>query len=338
MIETSIIDQIKKIDIKSLALNKEKLGVLIFEQSWSKLEELRSLFLEFIDLDYKKNLSRDEIQSIDDSLNQFWRFLQRLEQFNIELPNAKQIHDGFEKEVENFYHNTTKNLRTSLIYLRQEAARKSQDQRSLAEEQKAATKAKKQYEELYEQLKNQLESLQKQKKEIEVAHGEVATKYLATQFDKQAREYEENAKIWLGRRNKLYLLLLGIIIANFSVYILFFILYKTGKINLPPHEIFTLEYGFVKLALLAILSYGVGFASKNYNINSHLAAINKHRRNVAQTLEDFLSTNPDRKTEMLRQATEAMFKHVSVGYIKREEQKDNGPIYEIINKFLPSKE
>ena len=339
MAEAFTVDQIKTFDIKGLALNKEKLGSLIFEKSYSRLEELRSLFLELIDLDHQKHLSKDEIEAINSRSQRFWEYLRRLEQFNIELPNAKQIHDAFENEVENFYHDTAKSLRTSLIYLRQEAARKSQDQRSLAEEQKAATKARKQYEELYQQLKNELESLQKQKGEVEVAHGEVATKYLAVQFSKQAREYEDKAETWLSLRNKLYWVLIGIIGANFFAYLLLFILDKVWNIGLPPREIFTIEYGLVKLTLLAVLSYGVGFASKNYNVSSHLAAINKHRQNVAQTLDDFLSTNPDRKTEMLRQCTEAMFKHVSIGYIRREEQKDNGgPIYEIINKVLPNKE
>ncbi|MDP2668481.1 MAG: hypothetical protein Q8P07_01455 [bacterium] len=338
MAEVFTVDQIKEFNIKGLALNKEKLGSLIFEKSYQRLEELRTLFLELIDLNHQKHLSKDEIETINSSSQRFWEYLRRLEQFNIELPNAKQVHDSFENEVENFYHTTTKSLRISLVYLRQEAARKSQDQKALAEEQKTATKARKQYEELYQQLKNELETLQKQKGEVEIAHGEVATKYLAVQFSKQSKEYEENADTWLSLRNKLYWILIGIIGANFFAYLLLFVLDKYWNLGLPPREIFTIEYGLVKLALLAVLSYGVGFASKNYNVNSHLAAINKHRRNVAQTLEDFLSTNPDRKSEMLRQGTEAMFKHVSIGYIRREEQKDNGPIYEIVNKFLPSKE
>lgn len=338
MAEAFTVDQIKKFDIKGLALNKEKLGSLIFEKSHQRLEKLRTLFLELIDLDHQKHLSKDEVESINSRSQRFWDYLRRLEQFNIELPNAKQVHDSFENEVENFYHDTTKSLRTSLIYLRQEAARNSQDQRSLAEEQKAATKARKQYEELHQQLKNELESLQKQKGDVEAAHGEVATKYLAVQFDKQAKEYETAAGKWLSLRNKLYWLLIGIIGANFFAYLLLFILDKVWNVGLPPREIFTIEYGVVKLALLAVLSYGVGFASKNYNVSSHLSAVNKHRRNVAQTLDDFLATKPDRKSEMLRQGTEAMFKHASIGYIRREEQKDNGPIYEIINKFLPNKE
>lgn len=338
MAEAFTVDQIKKFNIKGLALNKEKLGSLIFEKSHQRLEELRTLFLELIDLDHQKYLSKDEVEAINSRSQRFWDYLRRLEQFNIELPNAKQVHDSFENEVENFYHDTTKNLRTSLIYLRQEAARKSQDQQSLAEEQKAATKARKQYEELHQQLKNELESLQKQKGDVEAAHGEVATKYLAVQFDKQAKEYETAAGKWLSLRNKLYWLLIGIIGANFVAYLLLFILDKVWNVGLPPREIFTIEYGVVKLALLAVLSYGVGFASKNYNVSSHLSAVNKHRRNVAQTLDDFLATKPDRKSEMLRQGTEAMFKHASIGYIRREEQKDNGPIYEIINKFLPNKE
>ena len=156
MAKAFTVDQIREFKIKYLALNKEKLGSLIFEKSYSRLEELRTLFLELIDLDHQKYLSKDEIESINSRSQRLWEYLCRLEQFNIELPNAKQTHDVFENEVENFYHDTTKSLRISLIYLRQEAARRSQDQRLLAEEQKVATKARKQYEELYQDLKSEL--------------------------------------------------------------------------------------------------------------------------------------------------------------------------------------
>ena len=180
--------------------------------------------------------------------------------------------------------------------------------------------------------------MQKQKQKVEVAHGEIAATYLAIQFKSQAEEYEKIAEKWLSRGTKFYWVLIVAIGANFTAYLLLFIFHKTGITGLSPREMFTLEYGIVKLALFAVLSYGVGFASKQYHVNSHLAAVNRHRSNVAQTLDDFLATKPEEKSEMIRQGTEAMFKHVSIGYIRREEQKDNGPIYEIINKFLPNKE
>lgn len=332
-------ESLKTLDIKALALDKERFGPLTFDSSLPLLEKLREIFVELKEFEYGSTLPTNIAAEIKRQEPRFIDYLKRISTFDLKVdPNFKYTHDNYENEVQNFYDEIFRVLAPYLTYLRQEAALKSRDTKELQRQQKATLQAEKDYKDLAEKLKQELEALRKQKGEVETAHGEVAAKMLAVQFDRQAKEDETAASKWLLLRNVLYWTLIGIIGANFIAYLLLFILNKTGKVGLAPLDIFTIEYGVVKLALLAVLSYGVGFASKNYNVNSHLAAANKHRRNVAQTLEDFLATNPDRKAEMLHQGTAAMFKHVAIGYIKREEQKDAGPIYEIVNKLLPSKE
>lgn len=338
---SEITDQnVLMVDVDIIAKDR-RFPELKFTIAKEKLSKVQKWFLEAQDLNYEKLLIAEDLSRFSDSKNKLKEYFENLLLFDTRTTreNAKQEHDSLEVQIDKFFNEVYQQLAMRILpFLRQEAAQKSQDKQSLVKEQKVAAKARKQYEELSQQLRNELESLQQQKKKVETAHEEVASKYLAVQFKKQAEEYEISSKEWLSLRNKLYRVLIIIIGANFLAYLTLFILDKVWGVGLPPSEIFTLEYGLVKLALLAVLSYGVGFASKNYNVSSHLAAINKHRRNVAQTLDDFLSTSPDRKAEMLRQGTEAMFKHVSIGYIRREEQKDSGPIYEIINKVIPNKE
>lgn len=313
--------------------------MLTFAKAYPQLDKLRQTLVEFDELDYTSLLNPDEVKEVDRFKESLLNFIIKINSFHPETDASfnKNVRDALENEIEGFFRNTTKRLRDHLVFLRQEAALKSQDQQSLAEEQKATIQAREQYKELSQQLKSELESLQKQKREVEAAHGEVATTYLAVQFSKQAVAYESAAEKWLARRNKLYRWLIAIISINFFFYFFLFFLEKTLG-GLPPSEIFTIEYGVVKLALLAVLSYGVGFTSKNYNVNSHLAAVNKHRSNVAQTLDDFFATNPERKSHMLQEGTRAMFRHVPIGYIRREEQRDNGPFDAIIRTFSPNKE
>lgn len=331
---------LESIDIKSLALNKNKLGSLTFDESYPLLEELRSLFVELKELNYEGLLLQDEIQQIERYIERFLELLKRLAKFDPSVDSNfnKMTHDAFENEVQSFHNEVFRSLRGPLVYLRQEAARKAKDEKLLEEERKAVTRARKQTEELVLKLQKEYERLQKEKTKIEKTHGEVAAKYLAVHFDKQAKEYEEEAKKWLSRRNIFYYLLIVVIAVNFIAYLSFFFLYKFGEITISPREIFTIEYGLIKLAIVATLSYGLSFASKNYTANAHLSAVNKHRRNVAQTLEDFLATDPDRKEEMLKQATEAMFKHAPIGFIKHLDQKEIGPIEMIINRIINNKE
>lgn len=99
--------------------------------------------------------------------------------------------------------------------------------------------------------------------------------------------------------------------------------------------------GIAKLVFVAALWYGLSFMVKNYRVNSHLAVVNRHRTAVASTLEDFIAiekqqTNP-RLSEMLQNATKAMFKHSPVGFITKSEKESENPLLEIINKIANPK-
>ncbi len=50
-------DNIKKVDIKSLALNKDKFGALTFNIAFPILERLQKFFIDLEDFDYKNAFS-----------------------------------------------------------------------------------------------------------------------------------------------------------------------------------------------------------------------------------------------------------------------------------------
>ncbi|OGE15944.1 hypothetical protein A2495_01285 [Candidatus Curtissbacteria bacterium RIFOXYC12_FULL_41_11] len=133
--------------------------------------------------------------------------------------------------------------------------------------------------------------------------------------------------------------MLIIILLNILAYFYFFTTFKLKLWpQLEPKDIFTLQYGILKLALVSLISYGIAFSSRSYSINSSLAVNNLHKKNVAETLTDFLASDndPNVKVKMIEQGTEAIFKHLATGYISKNESKDDGPIVAIINKFLKS--
>ena len=106
--------------------------------------------------------------------------------------------------------------------------------------------------------------------------------------------------------------------------------------NLDINSFFTLKYGVAKLVLLSLLSYATGFASRNYHIYAQLASVNTHRKNAAETMNDLIAANPDKedvRAEIIKQAADAMFRHLPVGHITKSEN-HYGPISEIINKFV----
>ena len=339
MIEPITIDNFGKINIKELSLNKDKFGPLVFDVSYKKLLKLQDLFKELDDLDYKNNLTPRECNKIDLSKKQFAEHLNWLNNFDIQKnSNPKNEHDGFDTRIDSFHDSVFGDIRPYLSWLRQEFSSKNIDLEELKKQQKSAIQAEKAYKELSSKLEAELNILKEKKIEVESKHGEIAATTLSLQFGKQTKENSENAKGWLLIRNILYYLLIFIIVLNLLAYFFIFFAHRFGYIALSTKEIFTIEYLIIKIALISVLSYGIAFASKNYNIQSNLSTVNQHRRNVAQTLEDFFSTKPDRKSEMLKEGTEAMFKHLPVGYLSKNETKENGPLLETINNFFKSKD
>ncbi|MEK7569968.1 MAG: hypothetical protein AAB515_00795 [Patescibacteria group bacterium] len=317
-------ENLPSLDIKAIALNRDRLGTLAFESVEPILEELKKLYTELDNLDYKTRLTLDEVNQIDTAKNQLVQYLTQLEQFDIQQAGAKDVHDRIENEIKQHHNSIIKSFRNYLVYLRQELALKSKSAEELQKERQDALQAKKQYDELTTQLKQQLEELGSQKQLIETGKGEVATKQLAHHFAKQANDYTESATRWLKFRNYFYWAFFIIVGANVYVYLF------------SDRGIFTLQYGLVKLALLSAIGYAIAFSAKNYNIQSNLEAISRHRKNVAQTIEDFLGTNPapEVRDAMLKHATEALFRHFPTGYITKSESRDGGPLYEIVNNLI----
>lgn len=340
MAEEITAESLSSVDIKKLALNKEKFGPLTFDSSYSQLEGLQTLLKEFDDLGYRDNLTEPEVNEIGGWKNQFADHLRRIETFDIGQQDSRAARDQLEAEIKNFYQSVMQASRAKVIYLRGQSVLASKDEKELQKQREEALKARKEYREARDQFQHYLKELEERQKKVEAKHGEIAEYKFATHFDKQVKKYSAEANRWLSQRNILFGILALIIGVNFLLYVGIFLANKFGWIALVTGEVFTIEYGIIKIAALSLLWYGINFASKNYNINSNLVAINEHRRTVAETLVDLLASNPEDKearSKMIEQSVDAMFRHLPVGYIGKSEPRDNSPIHEIINIIKSNK-
>ncbi len=331
----------KDIDINSLA-HDPRFGSLTFSQSADKLEKLRNWFKEFEELDFRNQVPENIANDIEQRINQLIENLNWLRVFDIATSlNTKGEHDDYEVRITNFYNDVFNQLIINhLDFIRQEAALKSKDQKDLHKQQKEIIQLKKEYQDINKQLTDQLKKLSVKEQAVESKSGEVAATIFGKHFEAESKNYEKRADGWATKRDDYFKWLLIIIFANFGVYFYLFIAEKISWKYLPsfpPKELFTAEYGIAKLALLLILSYAVGFASKNYSINSHLATVNKHRKNVAETLKDFLNSKPEPsdRSELVRSGSDSMFRNSSTGYIKKDGGSgDNEPIGGVLSTIF----
>ncbi len=323
-------ENLKVLEIKKIALNREKFGALTFDRIYPKLHELRKMLVEFEELGYADLLTTDEIKAVNNLKEKLLKYVQRINDLNPETDATFNINvrNNLENEIDSFCGSATMQLRTNLVFLRQEAARKSQDQQSLAEEQKAASQARKQAEEMLGQLKHELAELGKRKQQLESTSGEVGAKALGIHFKTETGQYQDRADKWLIGAVISYVILIAFVLAVAAYYTWW---------HVGGWTTLTWQEGAGKLALFAVLWYAVSFIIRNYNVSSHLAAVNRHRTAVAKTLEDFLASNPTATGEMLQNGTEAMFKHAPIGFITKAEKDSGNPLFEIVNKIVNPK-
>jgi hypothetical protein len=318
-------------------LDKDKFGSLTFDQIYPLRQRLQKIFTELEELGYRDILSQQEIDQVDQYVERFLNHLKQLAGFNLTTGFNKEVHDNYDNTIKGLYGEVFRNLRGMIVFLRQEAAQKSQDVKELQKQQKIAVQAEKEYKSLTNKLRHELETLQKNKQEVESKRGEVAAVRFGKHFEAQAKENANEAKKWLRWRDIFFIVLLILIIANVLGYFVLFIISKIRPDGIKPTDFFTIEYGLAKLALLSILSYGISFSSRNFNVNSNLLTLNKHRKNVAETLNDFLESKPDPadRSKIVESATGAMFKHEPIGYLPKIETKDDGPVASFWNILKP---
>lgn len=330
--DTNIEENIRNLDIESLALNP-KFGSLKFNEASKRLHQIRDWIIEFEQLNFKEKLPDNISNHIEKAINKFNEHIEWLKKFDIESSsNPKQEHDNFEAQINNFFNEYYSNFVVNhLTFLKQEAELKDEDKKKIREEQKELSQLRKKHEEL-------VAALETKKEEIESTSGEIAAITFGKHFESEVKFHKRNASSWLTRRNQYFKWLRNLILINFALYLVFFITnFFNIWPNIKPSEFFTLEYALVNFALLSLLTYAISFSSRNYSVNSNLKVINLHRKNVAETMNDFLvqgDKNVDFRLRIIEKGTDAMFKHLPIGYLSKNESNEHGVLSSLMNGIL----
>lgn len=335
--EDFTIETISKAEVKKLALNKD-FGKLDFKDSLEHIEKLQYLFTELDELSYSSQLTPEESQEINSYKEQFVTLLNRLKNFDIGQSDSQTIHTTLTQEFVNHRNSIEKTLRPYLTFLRQQAASDSQDTVELQRLQKGAAQTKQEYETLSKQLEQQLGKLAAQQHDIASKKGEVAAEVFGKHFELSAKDFTSAAEDrWFKFGRIAFIVLMSVVVVNFITYIVIFTGSKLGWWAMQTGDFFTWEYLAVKFTLLLLLSYLIGFSAKQYNINLQLAATNSHRKNVSETMKVFYESDVDdsAKSIIIQTGTEAMFKHLPVGYVTKTESRggEAGPVHQVINQL-----
>ena len=278
-----------------------------------------------------------------DAVHRQLPYLKRLARFDIRADqNFRAEHDSYENEIQSFYQDFIQHYGSWIAIFRQDTERKSVDKQTIEVERNLLVEARKQSEELVREL----QALKKERDSLKSGKSAIAATKLAIHFNREARSYNTKANWWFIAVVTGYISLLYFLYKFTSESLRYLNQWSVsqfdtqaniGQISMQLNYAPVVITGFAKFIILAALWYGLSFLIRNYNVNSHLSAVNRHRTAVAMTLDDFLISNPERQSEMLKNATDAMFKHAPIGFIVKAEKDSGNPILEIVNKIIGNK-
>lgn len=329
-VEAEDIDKgtILEINIPEIALN-EKFGNLKFENASKKLSKVQEWLKEAKELSFKELLLPEQVDQLESYTNYLVEKLQWLCSFDIATieGSPKTEHDNFENQIDGFYNGVYQTLRMQYLpFLREERRRENPKERTSDEEIRKLSQIRVNLEKELEGVRAEIEDFRNLRKEVGTAKGERAANKMGLYFDREVNLYQPIADRWFL-----------IIVGGYGLIIILILGMAAYYTWLGDWKTITWQSATAKAVFFASLWYGLSFLIRNYNINSHLAAINRHRAAVASTLEDFLASDSSTPGEMLQNATQAMFKNIPVGFVTKTEGGSGNPMLEVINKIVSSK-
>src|SRR3989338_6243331 len=99
MNEETTLENYKNVDIESIALDRNRLGTLVFEKANQQLKKSQEIFIELEDLDYPNLLTPNETADIDNARVRQIEYLNRIRTFDINQPDPGGQHDQLEQEI-----------------------------------------------------------------------------------------------------------------------------------------------------------------------------------------------------------------------------------------------
>ena len=315
-------DTVRDFDIEAIC-SDSKFGELNFQAVVPILKQMIAEIVELENLDFRSHLTDFEINQIEGVRNTLRSYIQQIIAFTITQDNASQARDVILQTIQSFYQNTfASQIRPSLVYLRDKV--RANTKNNEAEYRKLAAELQK----LVAEVKQEKEKLKTDQESIKVGQGIVSSRYLSDFFKNEAADNKEISSGLYEKFNFWIRTLFATVVVLFGFYLYF----RTDFDNSSK-----IEYGVFSATIIAIVFFYIKVVLREYNITKHIETGNKHRANVASTLEGFLSQaeqDIELKTHLVKEASSAIFKTESTGYLSKDQIEVSTPIKEVVNTIM----
>lgn len=191
-----------------------------------------------------------------------------------------------------------------------------------------AENTKKQFNDLKQNVETLLSSLQDKAKEVSL-HD------YSNIFSKQSESHSNwNIKALGG--SQIWLIFTLILIGFFG----YFIYNINGIYPIEPNAnaaIITIEY-LTRVLIVSFIIFLISFCAKQFNIQQHLAVVNKHRENTLNSYKLFIDSLGDSNSEvkhaLMMEVAKAIYDSGQTGYLGSNDKSDSSPSLIEMTKYV----
>jgi hypothetical protein len=182
--------------------------------------------------------------------------------------------------------------------------------------------------EIEDEVKRSRSSIETMYEEIKKIASFTSTSNYAKIFKDESDKYKKSSLWW--------------ILSGMFIFILFLVAVFVFNIfdKLPTEDIidgsvvYRISNVILKVVIIALIVFFISFSIRQYSINSHLSAINKHRQNAFNSYKLFIETiSPEdsvNRHNLMLQLAKAIYEQTNTGYISDKGNNSvNGSIVEI---------
>lgn len=302
------------IDPKSL-MHRVEWGTIDFRAAEGDIGSIYEIVHLLDDLPLDR-LPANAIQSIANSLENCWQWVEKINKFDLEgSPGSKrdEIVNNLAIQQQELYINTQQWV-PFLAYLKGDIPAQL---RSITSSVSAASSQFDDFKKFSDQRSKDIDEIVRVTRE---ASAKAGVGVFTDEFLNDATARENEAKSWLDR-------------ATISAVVTVLTAVAFFWIRAPENQYAVIQFSTSKIVILAMLIAVSAWCAGNYKANKHQAVVSRHKAHSLRTFQAFVQAteNPAVKDAVLMETTRAIFSHNQTGYLKADGAPDNpSRIVEII--------
>lgn len=297
-------------------------GISIFKRTLELFSDLSECNLD--------NVPQERLQQFQSLAQQALESFRQIQTFKVSnVSNPAATRDQLIAQIRDQWHGYYVHITPEIAFSKGQSTDYGQLER---EARGALTQMREQLTEIRAEKEKGIAEIQGALEQVRRAAAEAGVAQHAIHFRNEATGYGKEARTWL------------VVGAIFALATVLFAIFGLGsdlaKLGDNVSTARVVQVIASRVVVLSVLTFGLGWAARNYSASRHNLVVNRHRQNALSTFETFVKAagDPQTKDAVLIQATQSIFCSQPSGFVKADAEVGGSQIVEVVRNLAGAKE